>query len=233
MATTEGYRIGDVIIAEVNENFSREDLTVLASNTFVIGQIGCLDSAGKVVTVTNAADDIYTITEQAGTDGGAYALRYRGQETALLDYDETAANIQIALRAMHADLDACVVAGSTGGPYTVTIDQSKKSGNFHLSKGADDSAGGGVFEGGVSIDLTTIGERPGVICLDAVESSSDATRTFLVRDAIVDAASLTGSTADVLNRLAEPKVADDYENQAGYGGIFVRTGPTYSTLPVT
>ncbi len=233
MATDEPYRIGDVIVAEMNENFSRQDLTVLASNTFVVGQVGCLNSAGKVVTVTNAEDDAYTITNATNTDGGGYGIRYRGVETALQAWDATAASIQVALRAIHADLDACVVSGSDEGPYTVTIDNSKKSGDFHLSKGADDTIFTATYEGGIKITLTTPGEHPSVIAMEAVVNSSDKIAAFLVRDAIVDAASLTDSSADVLIRLAEAKVADDYENGAGYGGIFVKTGPTYSTLPKT
>lgn len=233
MATNEGLVIGDVIVWEANENFCRQDLTVLANNTFVLGQIGCIDNAGKVNTITNAQDEVYTVTEAAGTDGGTFGLRYRGLEVTAQAYNASAATWQTALRALHADLDACVVAGSAGGPYTITIDHSKKSDIHHISKGLDSTADGGVWEGGVTVSRSTLAEQAGVIALEACEESSDATRSFLVRDAIVDAANLTGGTADIYNRLAEPKVADNLEYQAGYGRIFVRTGPTYTTLPVT
>ncbi len=233
MATSEVFRIGDVIIAEMNENFSREDLTVLASNTFVVGQIGCVDNAGKVNTITNAQDDVYTITEAATTAAGSFSLMYRGDSTTVA-YNVSAADLQVALRALHADLDVCSASGSAGGPYTVTITHEKKSAMFHLDKTFDSTATGATVDlGGVIIDRTTYAEQAGVICLDPIESSSDGTRTFLVRDAIVDAASLTGGSDDLYARLAEFKVADDFENQAGYGGIIVRTGPTYSQLPVT
>lgn len=235
MATDEGLVIGDVIVWEVNENFCRQDLTVLASNTLVLGQIGCVDADGKVNTIANANDDVYNLTIGVTVDGGAFAMRYRGQETALLAWNVSAADMQTALRALHVDLDACTVAssGGVGVDYQVTIAHEKTSGNFPLSIGADDTLDGAVDLGGVSIDHGTLGEQCAVIALEACEESSDATRAFLVRDAIVDAANLTGGSADIYNRLAEPKVADDLELQAGYGRILVRTGPTYTTLPVT
>jgi len=234
MATDEGLVIGDIIVWEANENFCRQDLTVLANETMVIGQIGCIDAAGKVNDIASAQDDVYTIAEPATIDGGAFALRYRGQETALLAFNVSAADMQTALRALHADLDACTVASSVPGvDYTITVTHEKSSGNFPIEIGADDALDGGVDLGGVVITHSTLGEQCGVICLEAIESASDGIRTFLVRDAIVDAAKLTGGTADIYNRLAEPKVADDLELQAGYGRILVRTGPTYSELPVT
>jgi len=234
MSTDEGLVIGDIIVWEANENFCREDLTVLASNTFVIGQVGCIDADGKVNTVANAQDDVYTIAEPVTVDGGAFALRYRGQETALLAWNVSAADMQVALRAMHADLDACVVASTVPGvDYTITITHEKSCGNFPLEIGADDTLDGAVDLGGVVITHSTLGEQAGVICLEAITSASDGIRSFLVRDAIVDAANLTNGSADIYNRLAEPKVADDLELQAGYGRILVRTGPTYTELPVT
>ena len=230
--TTEPIRIGDIIVHEMDREMSRQTLTVLASNTFVVGQIGCIDSAGKVNTIANAQDDVYTITKGGTPDAGSFALRYRGDSTSVA-FNVSSANLQVALRALHNDLDACVASGSAGGPYTVTITHEKKSNMFHLSRGADGTNNSGTWEGGFTVDRTTYAEQCGVICLLAVEDSSDATRPFLVRDALIDAANLTGGSADIYNRLAEPKVADDFENQAGFGGILVRTGPTYTSLPIT
>ncbi len=233
MATDEGLVIGDIIVWEANENFSRQDLTVKANETMVLGQIGCIDADGKVNDVASGQDDVFTLTIGATVDGGAFAIRYRGQESALLAWNLSAADLQTAARAMHADLDACVAAGTPGVTYTITVTHEKSSGNFPIEIGADDTLDGAVDLGGVKITKTTIGEQAAVICLDPIESASDGIRTFLVRDAVVDVANLTDGSADIYNRLAEPKVADDLELQAGYGRILGRTGPTYTTLPKT
>lgn len=233
MPTNEVFRIGDIIVHEDDPMISREAITVLASNTFVVGQIGCIDNAGKVNTVANAQDDIYTITEAGTTAAGNFAISYRGDQASVA-YNVTAADLQVALRALHADLDACDVSGSTGGPYTVTIAHEKKSTMFHLARGFDSTlTGGGAWEGGITVDRTTYAEQAGVICLEPIESGSDGERVFLVRSALIDVANLTDGSADIYKRLAEWKIADDFENQAGYGGILVKTGPTMSYLPVT
>ena len=230
-ALNEALVIGDVVVREWDPTSSREALTVLDGQTLVVGEVGGLDSAGKVVDVATLADDVYTITEQAGPDAGSFALRYRGKETAALAYNATAATIQTAVRALHADLDAAVVAGSTGGPYTITVATEKKSDAFDISKGADDTNDGGVMEGGIAVDRSTVAEKPSLILLEAASpSGSDGAALCLVRNAIVDASNLTGSDSDIVNRLAESKQADNNENGAGYGLIIVRSGPTYTTL---
>ncbi len=232
MATSEDLVIGDIIVWEANENFCRRDLTVLANETMVMGQVGAINSAGKVVDVGTAQDDVYTLTAAAGTDGGTYGIRYRGDEVQV-NWDQSNGTLQTAIRGLHADLDACVVAGTAGTAQTVTVTHEKKSNMFHLSIGFDFTEDGGTLGGGYTCDRTTYAEQISVICLDPIESASDGVRSFLVRDAIVDAANLTDGSADIYNRLAEPKVSDEYELSAGYGRILVRTGPTYTTLPVT
>lgn len=229
MAQTKTLEAGDVIIHEENELMSRETLTVLASNTFVLGQVGCIDNAGKVNTIANAQDDVYTLTHVTTADGGTFALSYRGDAIAAQAWNVSTADLQTALRALHADLDACVVAGTAGTAYTVTVTHEKKSNLFHLGVAQDSVEDGGVYSG-THLSRTTYAEQAGVIALEACAESSDASRVFLVRNAIVDASNVTGQSSDINKRLAEPKAADDFENQAGYGNIIVRTGPTYTTL---
>lgn len=232
MSETSGIKAGDIVKSELPLGASREVLTVLASETFTAGEIGGLNSAGKVVQIATLADDVYTLTMASGTDGGSFALAYRGKAIAAQAYNVAIADLQVALRALHADLDACVVAtpSGVGVDYTVTVTQEKKSDLFHLSIVQDSTADGGVWEGGIHISRTTFGQHPSVIALEAAASTSDVSRVFLVRDAVVDTTKLTGGSGDVYKRLAEPKVADDWENCAGYGRIVVRTGPTYTTL---
>lgn len=223
-------QIGDLIVFEAHESFSREARIIKANNTFVVGQVGCIDSTGDVVTIANAQDDVYTLTHVVTADGGSFALAYRGDAIARQVWNVSTADLQTALRALHADLDACVVAGTAGTDYTITVTHEKKSDIFHLTMANDGVQDGANFQG-TTLDRTTYAEHPCVIVLNAVSESSDTPRIpCLVRDAIVDAANVTGGSADVYNRLAEPKVADDNEYQAGFGRIIVRTGPTYTTL---
>ena len=232
MATlNEALVIGDVVVREWDPTSSREALTILDGQTLVLGEVGGINTDSKVVDVATLKDDIYTITEQSGTDAGSFALRYRGKETAALAYNITNADLQTAVRALHADLDTAVAAGSTGGPYTITVPTEKKSDLYDISKGADDTNDGGTLEGGIIVNRTTVAEKPSLILLEASSTSgSDGEALCLVRNAVVDASNLTGSDSDIVKRLAESKQADNKENGAGYGLIIVRSGPTYTTL---
>lgn len=223
-------QIGDLIVWELHESFSREGLIIKANNTFVVGQVGCRDSTGDIVTIANAQDDVYTLTHVVTADGGSFSLAYRGDAIARQVWNVSTADLQTALRALHVDLDDCVVAGTAGTDYTVTVPHEKKSDIFHLTVANDGVQDGANFQG-TTLDRTTYAEHPSVIVLNAVEETTDTPRIpCLVRNAIVDVANVTGQSVDVNRRLAEMKLADDNEYLAGYGGIIARTGPTYTTL---
>jgi hypothetical protein len=233
MAQTKGLETGDLIVYEQNPTFCRETLTIKANNTFVVGQVGCRDGTGDIVTIANGNDHVWTLTMAAGTDGGNFALAYRGAAIAVQAYNVAVADLQTALRALHADLDACVVAtaGGVGVDYTITVTHEKLPKDAPSIEVVQDStADGGVWEGGIHISKTTLGEPPCCIVLEACEETSDASRVCLVRNAVVDASNVTGQSADVNKRLAEYMGSDDYENSAAYGAIIVRIGPTYTTL---
>lgn len=235
MATNEtsSVLISDIIKWEASEMYSREVLTIKASNTFVVGQVGCRDSTGDIVTIANANDHVWTLTMASGTDGGSFGLAYRGKAIAVQAYNVAIADLQVALRALHADLDACVVAtpSGVGVDYTITVTHEKLPLDAPSIQVVQDStADGGVWEGGVHISKTTFGEPPCCVVLEAHSAAADAAKVCLVRDSVVDSTKLTGDSTDVRNRLAEKRGADDYENSAGFGGIKVAAGPTYTTL---
>lgn len=231
MAQTKSLKIGDVVIRFLTEEIGcLEKLTILASETFVVGQVGCIDSAGKVNTIASAQDDVYTLTHVTTASGGEFALAYRGAAIAKQAHNVSTADLQTALRALHADLDACVVTGTAGTAYTITVTHEKKSNIFHLTVALDSVESAGADQTGTHLDRTTYAEQAGVLVLEAADDSSDLSRVCLVRNAIVDASNVTGQSSDINKRLAEYKVVDDFENQAGYGNILVRTGPTYATL---
>jgi len=62
------------------------------------------------------------ITVTGSPTGGTFTLKYRGQETGTIAYNDSAANVQTALRALsNIGSTGVSVSGSGGGPWTVTF----------------------------------------------------------------------------------------------------------------
>jgi hypothetical protein len=69
-----------------------------------------------------AQSAVQTVTIGGSPTGGTFTLTYGGQTATGLAWNETAANVQTALRALSSINGANVtVAGSNGGPYTITF----------------------------------------------------------------------------------------------------------------
>ncbi len=192
----------DVLVWEANSCYSRETLTVKGGNTFAIGQIGCEDKDGKVVTIENALDDIYRLRHIATADGGQFAVGYRGDATSLLLFRVTPPELQTAMRALHVDFDNCTVTGTQSSNYSITVPHEKKSDVHHLII-ANDSVQDGSRFAGTLLDNTAYGEHPSCICTEIVQSGSDVTAEFIVRACAVNITALTGYSADVAERLKE------------------------------
>lgn len=70
-------------------------------------------------------NEVQTITQTGSPTGGTYKLGYRGQVTGNIAQAATAAAVQAALEALdRIGPGNVVVAGSNGGPYTVTFQRS-------------------------------------------------------------------------------------------------------------
>ncbi len=84
-----------------------------------------VDTTTGVVTMTAlGVADVQTIAFAAGTDAGTFKLTYKGLVTDSLAYNVSAADMQIALRALHGDLVAVTVASSVPGvDYVITNPQ--------------------------------------------------------------------------------------------------------------
>ena len=68
------------------------------------------------------ADEVQVITLLGGPTGGTFTLTYDGQTTGALNYNDSAATVQAALIALsNIGAGDVSVAGSAGGPYTVTF----------------------------------------------------------------------------------------------------------------
>lgn len=108
--------------------------------------------------ITSAVAAVQTVTVDA--TGGTFALRFQNARSAFVAEDVSAANLQIALRAVPTIGDTGVsVTGSAGGPFTVTW---ALSGPIPLLEclAEDDLTTGGT---GVSIAAATVGVLAGSV----------------------------------------------------------------------
>jgi len=79
-------------------------------------------TAGSRLTTQNEVQLLTMSTGGGAATGGTFTLSFEGATTPALPYNESAANVQIALRALPTINGAnCTVSGSAGGPYTVTF----------------------------------------------------------------------------------------------------------------
>jgi hypothetical protein len=95
-----------------------------ASQNYFVSKVADLTFVvPSLVPTTAVTNEIQLITFGAGTaDAGTFKLSFRGVDTADLAFGVSAANIQIALRALSTINGANVtVTGSAGGPFTVTF----------------------------------------------------------------------------------------------------------------
>lgn len=97
-------------------------VTAVSEDTTPAASIAQTTAGVAAVPAVDAVADVQTMTLSDGTDGGTFALRYRGKATASLAYNVATADLQTAVRALHADLAASVVTtvGGAGVDYVIT-----------------------------------------------------------------------------------------------------------------
>ena len=117
---------------------TNEDLVWTAKNTGEYGNditVAYVDPGelGQALAVTvNGQDIIVSLESNSGTDevqtltitatGGKFFCSFRGQISGLIDYDATAAAVEAALEDIPTiGVGNVTVAGSDGGPYTITF----------------------------------------------------------------------------------------------------------------
>lgn len=80
------------------------------------------EALAEVVVVTEgsgAANEVQTITLHNAT-GGTFTITYSGQTTAAIDWNDTAADVELALEALsNIGVGDATVSGAAGGPYTI------------------------------------------------------------------------------------------------------------------
>jgi hypothetical protein len=65
-------------------------------------------------------NEVQTATTDAGVSGGTFTLAFKGQVTGAIAYNASAATVQSALTGL-STINTVTVAGSAGGPWTVTF----------------------------------------------------------------------------------------------------------------
>lgn len=89
------------------------------------GDGALLTGGGGQVTTIDTGDagtnEVQTVTLNGSVTGGTFTLSYAGDETAAIAYNATAGAVETALEAL-GTIDGVSVAGSAGGPWTVTFD---------------------------------------------------------------------------------------------------------------
>lgn len=141
-ASGTGYTATDFPMCEID--IASGPLTGVTTMTSVETTKG-IPAANTVTVTALAVDDIQTITFQAGADGGTFQLRYLDVATANLVFNVTTADMQTAVRALHADLAAAVVTtvGGVGVDYVITT---PSRGLVSIETCSDAVTDGGVWE---------------------------------------------------------------------------------------
>lgn len=114
-------------------------------------------NAAKMATAVAAVNEVQTLTVSGAPDGGTFKLSFEGEETSALTYDESAADIKAALEALASvGVGNVAVAGSAGGPWTVTFQAGLGGKDVPLLVLSDNSLTGGTTPS-VGIVQTTAG----------------------------------------------------------------------------
>lgn len=102
-------------------------------------------AAGNTYTQANVSA-VQTVTITGGPTGGTFTISYNGQTTAGIAYNATAATVQTAFTGLSTvGSGNATVAGSAGGPYTITF-----SGSLANTSVGTVTASGASLTGGTS-----------------------------------------------------------------------------------
>ena len=128
------------------------------------GDGSSLSGGSGQVTETTAhvvsVDEVQTITIDPTVTGGTFTLLFEGETTSAIAYNASAATVEAALEAL-STVPGVTVAGSSGGPWTVTFDTGSVSGSDVSLLTADESnLTGGAGTQAVTIEETVRSSGP-------------------------------------------------------------------------
>jgi hypothetical protein len=119
------------------------------------------------------------ITVTGSPSGGTLKLKYRGQETATIAYNDTAANVQIALRALsNIGSPNVTVAGGSGGPWTVTFAGTLANQDVYLIQlGTNAMTGGTTPSATITQSVMGVSNDPRILVGSAAKPGTIVTET--------------------------------------------------------
>jgi len=105
-----------------NQRFLGTATTVIPAGTQVSvdGDTSTIFETDEALTLVAGTDGIQTITFSAVPDEGGFTVSYENDETASIAYDDTAADVQAALRAL-TNLTEVTVSGDFSTGFTITF----------------------------------------------------------------------------------------------------------------
>lgn len=136
------------------------------------------DKAGStdpIIPIYDPDSAVFTVTEEAGIDGGTYKLTVTvegdAQETTALAWDAAAATIDTAITALsNVGASDVAVTGSAGGPYTVTFGGGLAGLDVGLAVTDQSATDGGVAE---TVTVAETGNIGGLTDIYAIRIGMD------------------------------------------------------------
>ena len=107
-----------------------------------------------------AVDEVQTITIDPTVTGGTFTLTYDGETTSAIAYNASAATVETALEAL-SPIPGVTVAGSAGGPWTVTFNTTTVSGvDVDLLTADESNLTGGAGTQSITVAESTRSQGP-------------------------------------------------------------------------
>lgn len=183
-----------------------------------------------------ATNEVQTVTITGTPTGGTFTLSFRGATTAGLAYNAAAATVQTALQGLSTiGSSNATVAGSAGGPYTVTfaaalaataVDEIVASGSGLTGGTASAVTVATTSEGESANGITGLVNQPGVQTgeLDVTDADSllDAIALASAAEVMPNRWFVNGNDFIALRKLKEATDSKKYLLEAD-----VTSGPTY------
>lgn len=163
-AILSASRDGVLYIADDGAVICKGTDGALTGTSFTSATVGNFAAAGVdaddmllVITSHSGFNEVQVITINGTPTGGVWRVRYGDQTTAPLAHNVSAANLQVALRALSSINGAHVtVTGSDGGPFTCTFSGDLATSELSVMV-ADDSGLTGGTSPSIVVSVSTLG----------------------------------------------------------------------------
>jgi hypothetical protein len=123
-----------------------------------VAPLGAAAPTSATTTLAAGSNEVQTVTITGVPTGGTFTLSFGGQTTSPIAYNAIASAVQSALQALSTiGTGNATVAGSAGGPYTVTFVGALSGIDVALL-----TASGASLTGGTTPTVTVVATTPGV-----------------------------------------------------------------------